>query len=124
MIAYTVIGTNDLKKSAAFYDALLGEIGGKRAINLGGIILYSGAEGTPFFCIAQPVDGKGATVGNGSLISLAAENAEAVDRLYAKAIELGATDEGAPGARSRGGLDFYAGYFRDPDGNKLNFFCM
>ncbi len=124
MIAYTIVGTNDLEKSAGFYDALLGEIGGKRAMDLGGIVLYAGAEGTPFFCIAKPIDGKEATVGNGSMVSFAAENPEAVDRLYAKALALGATDEGAPGPRSRGGLDFYAGYFRDPDGNKLNFFCM
>ena len=124
MIAYTVVGTNDLEKSAGFYDALLGEVGGKRAMDLGGIVLYAGAEGTPFFCIAKPFDGKDSTVGNGSMVSFAAENPEAVDRLYNKALELGATNEGAPGPRSRGGLDFYAGYFRDPDGNKLNFFCV
>ncbi len=124
MIAYTVVGTKDLEKSAAFYDALLAEIGGKRALELGGIIMYAGAEGTPFFCIAEPVDGRPATVGNGSMTSFGAEGPDDVDRLHAKALSLGASDEGAPGPRSRGGLDFYAGYFRDLDGNKLNFFCM
>jgi predicted lactoylglutathione lyase len=124
MIAYTVVGTNDLEKSAGFYDALLAEIGGKRALELGGIILYGGAKGTPFFCIAEPVDGNSATVGNGSMISFGAQSPEEVDRLHAKAIALGASDEGAPGPRERGGLEFYAGYFRDLDGNKLNFFCM
>ena len=124
MIAYTLVGTKDFQKSAAFYDALLAEVGGKRAAEIDRIILYIGAEGTPFFGIAQPYDGQPATVGNGSMIGLGAKDPAEVDRLYAKAIELGATDEGAPGARTNRGLNFYAGYFRDPDGNKLNFFCM
>jgi len=124
MIAYTIIGTNDLAKSAAFYDALLAEVGGKRAMELDRVILWAGAEGTPFFCVAQPHDGKPATVGNGSMVSLAAKDPAEVDRLYAKAIELGATDDGPPGPRTNAPLEFYAGYFRDPDGNKLNFFCL
>lgn len=124
MIAYTLVGTNNFEKSAAFYDALLAEVGGKRAVEVDRVILYVGPKGAPFFGIAQPVDGQSATVGNGSMVSLGAENPEAVDRLYAKALELGATDEGAPGPRINGTLSFYAGYFRDPDGNKLNFFCM
>ncbi|MEO0947731.1 MAG: VOC family protein [Cyanobacteria bacterium J06641_5] len=124
MIAYTLIGTKDFQRSAAFYDALLAEVGGKRAAELDRIILYIGAEGTPFFGIAQPYDGQPATAGNGSMVGLAAKDPTEVDRLYAKAIDLGATDDGAPGPRTNKGLNFYAGYFRDPDGNKLNFFCM
>ncbi len=124
MIAYTLVGTNNLEKSMAFYDALLAEIGGKRAVEVNRITLYVGAESTPFFGIAQPVDGNPATAGNGSMVSLGAKTPEDVNRLYAKALELGATDEGAPGPRTNEGLSFYAGYFRDPDGNKLNFFCM
>ncbi|MEO0434705.1 MAG: VOC family protein [Cyanobacteria bacterium J06656_5] len=124
MIAYTLVGTNDLEKSAAFYDALLAEIGGKRAAELNRVILYAGAKGTPFFGIAQPSNGQPATIGNGSMVALGAKNPEDVNRLHAKALELGATDEGAPGPRTNLTLNFYAGYFRDPDGNKLNFFCM
>jgi len=82
------------------------------------------AEGTPFFGICKPWDGSPATVGNGVMVSLAADGPEAVARLHARALELGATDEGAPGPRSRTGFNFHAGYFRDSDGNKLNFFCM
>lgn len=88
------------------------------------IILYAGAEGTPFFCIAEPFDGAPAAVGNGSKLPLAARERARVDRLHARARELGATDEGAPGPRTNMTLNFYAGYFRDPDGNKLNFFCL
>ncbi|MEM7221534.1 MAG: VOC family protein [Pseudomonadota bacterium] len=124
MIAYTIVGTNDLETSAAFYDALLAEVGGKRVMELDRVILWAGAEGTPFFCVAQPADGNPASVGNGSMISLGAEDPAAVDRLHAKALALGASDEGAPGPRTNKTLEFYAGYFRDPDGNKLNFFCL
>ena len=124
MIAYTILGTNNLVKSAAFYDALLGEVGCKRALEIPRVILYQGKEGTPFFCIAEPADGEPATAGNGTMISLGAGSKEEVDRLYSRAIELGANDEGKPGPRKNGALEFYAGYFRDPDGNKLNFFHM
>ena len=124
MIAYTILGTNDAEKSKAFYDALLAEIGGKRAVEVDRVTLYAGAEGTPFFGIAEPADGKPASVGNGTMIALSASSPEEVDRLHAKALELGATDEGAPGPRENKGLAFYAGYFRDPDGNKLNLFHM
>ena len=124
MIAYTLVGTNDLDKSTAFYDALLAEIGGKRAVMVDRVVLYAGAEGTPFFGIAQPANGQPASLGNGSMIALGAASPAEVDRLHAKALELGATDEGAPGPRQNQTLSFYAGYFRDPDGNKLNFFHM
>ena len=86
-------------------------------------ILYAGADGGPFFCITKPLDGKAATVGNGSMIALGAASAAAVDRLHALALSLGGTDEGEPRARSNGPLSYYAAYFRDLDGNKLNFFC-
>ena len=124
MIAYTLVGTNDLAKSTAFYDALLAEIGGKQAVAVDRVTLYAGAGGTPFFGIAQPANGQPASVGNGSMVSLGASSPEEVNRLHAKALELGATDEGTPGPRTNQTLSFYAGYFRDPDGNKLNFFCM
>lgn len=124
MIAYTLVGTNNAEKSLAFYDALLAEVGGKRALSVPRVTLYAGAEGTPFFGVAEPANGEDATAGNGAMISLGASSPDEVDRLYAKAIELGATCDGAPGARENGDLKFYAGYFRDLDGNKLNFFHM
>ena len=120
MIAYTTIGTNDLPRSAAFYDALLGEMGAGRAMDMGRLIAYATGAGQPMFAICIPEDEKPATAGNGTMIALGAENPAAVDRLYAKAIELGATDAGAPGVR---GDVFYIAYFRDLDGNKINFFC-
>jgi len=85
-------------------------------------IAWSVAPDKPGLALTKPFDGNAATVGNGVMVALAVETPEQVDALYAKAIELGATDEGASGPRGDGG--FYAGYFRDLDGNKLNFFCM
>jgi catechol 2,3-dioxygenase-like lactoylglutathione lyase family enzyme len=124
VIAYTMLGTNDFEKSAAFYDRLLGALGARRAMEFDTAILYATDAGAPFFCITRPADGKAATVGNGSMIALAAPDPAAVDRLHALALDLGATDEGAPAHRKRDALAYYAAYFRDPDGNKLNFFCM
>ena len=70
----------------------------------------------------MPFDGEAATVGNGVMVALEAKSPEQVDAIYATAMAQGGTDEGAPGPRGNDG--FYAGYFRDPDGNKLNAFCM
>jgi predicted lactoylglutathione lyase len=60
-------------------------------------------------------------VGNGVMVAIAVNRKELVDRVYAKALELGGTDEGPAGPRGEG---FCAGYFRDLDGNKLNVFCV
>jgi len=120
MIGYVTLGTNNIERGAAFYDALLGELGCKRLMDFGTFILW-GKPGAPSLALTKPYDGKPATVGNGVMVALAAGSPERVDALYRKAMELGATDEGKPGPRGQG---FHAGYFRDPDGNKLNFFHM
>ena len=85
------------------------------------IIVWAGGSGTAALSVVLPYDGKPATVGNGVMVALAANSKEKVNAIYAKAISLGATDEGQPGPR---GDNFYAGYFRDLDGNKLNAFFM
>lgn len=121
MIGYVTLGTNDLQGSAKFYDELLAEMGAKRFMEEETFIAWSVQPDQPGVAISKPFDGNEASVGNGVMVALAAETPAQVDALYAKAIELGATDEGAAGPRGEG---FYAGYFRDLDGNKLNFFCM
>lgn len=121
MIGYVCIGTNDFPRAAAFYDALLGEMGARRAMEFDSFVLWASQPGAPSVALTKPYDKKPATVGNGMMVALAAGSREKVDALYAKAIALGATDEGKPGERIPG---FYAGYFRDLDGNKLNFFHM
>lgn len=121
MIGYVTVGTNDFDRAAKFYDALLGELGAKRLFDMESFIAWSTAPGAPAVAIVKPYDGNAATVGNGVMVALAVASTADVDRLYAKAIALGATDEGAPGERMPG---FYAGYWRDLDGNKFNAFFM
>lgn len=121
MIGYVTLGTNDIGRAAAFYDALLGELGAKRIMQYDTFIAWSTGAGSPAVSVIKPFDGNPATVGNGVMVALAVDSKEKVKKLYDKAIALGAKDEGAPGPRGEG---FYAAYFRDPDGNKLNFFFM
>jgi len=121
MIGYVTLGTKDIARAAEFYDALLDELGAKRFMEMERFIAWSTGPKSPGLAVALPFDENDATNGNGTMIALAAEDPAMVDRLYAKAIELGGTCEGPAGPR---GDWFYAGYFRDLDGNKLNFFCM
>ena len=117
MISYVTIGTNDLEGTAKFYDAVLGVLGAGRAFETKTFIAWAVKSGGPMVSLNKPHDGNPATVGNGMMVSLAAESPEIVDAVHKKALELGAKDEGAPGPR--GGGENYYGYFRDPDGNKL-----
>ncbi len=123
MIGYVTLGTNDLPRAAAFYDALLAELGARRFMEEDSFIAWATSPDKPGIGLTRPFDGKPATVGNGVMVALEADSPATVDRIYNKAIELGATDEGPAGPRAA--LEgFYAGYFRDLDGNKLNVFCF
>ena len=121
MIGYVTLGTNKFDEAAAFYDALLAELGAGRFMETETFIAWSSSPESPAVSIIRPADGNDACVGNGVMVALIVDSKEKVDSLYAKALELGGTDEGEPGFR---GDNFYAGYFRDLDGNKLNAFCM
>ncbi|MFN7570681.1 MAG: VOC family protein [Betaproteobacteria bacterium] len=121
MIGYVTLGTNDLPRATAFYDALLAEFGAKRLWESERGIAWGRDWKQPSLGVMKPYDGTPATVGNGVMVALVADTRATVDRVYAKALALGATDEGPAGPRGEG---FYAGYFRDPDGNKLNVFFM
>ena len=122
MIGYVTLGTNDLDRAARFYDALLAEIGAKRMMTTERFVVWFTGPDKAALGLFKPFDGQPATVGNGVMVALQVDSAAKVDALYKKALELGATDEGAAGPRGIPG--FYAGYFRDPDGNKLNFYCF
>ncbi len=122
MVGYVTLGTNDLERAGAFYDALLGELGAKRATTNERMIIWATQPDAPMIAVCTPWDEKKAVSGNGPMVALAAGSKENVAKLHAKALELGGTDEGAPGPRGDGG--FYGGYFRDLDGNKLVAFIM
>jgi catechol 2,3-dioxygenase-like lactoylglutathione lyase family enzyme len=121
MIGYVMLGTNKFDEAAKFYDELLGSIGAGRFMEDERFIAWATTPHAPALSICRPYDGNPATVGNGVMVALVVDSREKVDALHAKALELGGTDEGAPGQRSD---NFYAGYFRDLDGNKLNAFCF
>ncbi len=122
MIGYVTIGTNDMDKACAFYDGLLGELGGKQVFGQDRIKFYSNGPGNPMLAVCIPYDEQAQHCGNGNMIAIPGGSKEGVDKLYAKAIELGATDDGEPGDRIPD--VFYGAYVRDLDGNKLCFYEM
>lgn len=128
MIGYVTLGTNNLPRAAAYYDALFGSLGIGRVMEEDNyFIAWASAPeaDTPGLAATIPFNKEPATVGNGVMVALFMESPENVDALYSKAIELGGTDEGRPGFRPEGAnKGFYGAYFRDLDGNKLNAFCM
>lgn len=122
MIGYVTLGVTDLQRAAKFYDPIAEELGTGRMMDFDTFIAWGTPGGAAGVAATLPFDGKPATVGNGTMVALQAKDAEQVKRLYEIALANGGTDEGAPGPRGEEG--FYAAYFRDPDGNKLNAFTM
>ena len=124
MLAYVTIGISDIHRAVKFYEPLANELGADRLMGSEeeNFIAWSGANYAPGIGILHPHDGKPATVGNGMMVALQANGPKQVKALYDLALANGGTCEGEPGPRGEGA--FYAGYFRDPDGNKFSAFCM
>ena len=127
MIAYVTLGADDMARARRFYAALL------PALN------YEFSEGPEGLSFALPVapgdrpvhpeiyvkptfDGRPASAGNGSMIALEAASQSQVRELHAAALAAGGSDEGAPGFRAAYSANFYVGYLRDPQGNKIALF--
>ena len=121
MIGYVTLGTNDLPRAAKFYDALAAELGTGRMMDFDTFIAWGTPGGGAGIGLTKPFDGNPASIGNGVMAALEAKDEAQVQRLYDIALANGGSCEGPPGPR---GDAFYAGYFRDPDGNKLNAFLM
>jgi catechol 2,3-dioxygenase-like lactoylglutathione lyase family enzyme len=121
MIGYVTLGTSDLQRAAKFYDLIAGELGTGRMMEFETFIAWGKPGGGAGIGLTKPFDGNAASVGNGVMVAFEAQDEAQVQRIYDLALANGGTDEGAPGPRGEG---FYAGYFRDPDGNKLNAFVM
>lgn len=121
MIGYVTLGTNDLARAAVFYDAIAAELDTPRMMEFDGFIAWGKPGGAAGIGLTRPFDGNPASVGNGVMVALEAQDRDQVQRLYDIAMANGGTCEGPPGPR---GDSFYAAYFRDPDGNKLNAFLM
>ena len=121
MLGYTTIGTKNMERACAFYDGLLGEVGAKQMFGMDRIKFYGTAPDAAMLAVCIPYDEGEQHCGNGTMVAIPGSDRAGVDKLYAKAIELGATDEGAPGERSPA---FYGAYVRDLGGNKLCFYEM
>ena len=115
------LGPFDIDRARAFYDALLAEIGGRRVMEFpqNGFTMYGTGGRSPGLAVTRPYDQQEARPGNGNMVALVMDSTDKVDAFHAKAIELGVTDEGAPGYRGDPKFGYYFGYFRDPDGHKL-----
>ena len=121
MIGYVTLGSSDIPRAAKFYDELLALLGASRFMESDNFVAWSTGPTSPAISVITPYDGQPATVGNGTMVAIVVDSPDKVQALHAKALELGGANEGDPGPR---GGSFYAGYFRDLDGNKLNAFCM
>ena len=121
MIGYVTIGIRDMEKAKAFWGGLLEPLGANQVMDIGRLVFFGTGMGQPMLGVCTPFNAEDPQPGNGNMLAFPAGSREKVDELYARAIELGGTDEGPPGERMPG---FYGGYFRDPDGNKAVFFQM
>ncbi|MDZ4691190.1 VOC family protein [Terricaulis sp.] len=121
MIGYVTLGTNDLERGAKFYDAIAAVLGTKRMMEWPGAIAWGTPGGSAGIGLTKPFNGEAASVGNGVMVALECADEDQIKRVYETALANGGTCEGPPGPRGEG---FYAAYFRDPDGNKLNAFKM
>jgi catechol 2,3-dioxygenase-like lactoylglutathione lyase family enzyme len=128
MLGYVTIGTNDIERARGFYDAVLGVIGARRVMEFPderGFTLYGTGSRSPGLAVTKPYNGEPAQPGNGTMPAIGVGSREKVERVHAKALELGGSDEGRPGVRGPDGdRAFYGAYFRDLDGNKLCVFSI
>ena len=129
MIGYVTLGSNDMARSRAFYDALLEPLGAKRIMDFGdgasGFTMWGTGFEQPGVAVTTPHNQQPQQPGNGNMVALTMLTRAQVDDIHARALALGGTDEGAPGLRGEEGPQaFYGAYFRDPDGNKLAAFRM
>lgn len=127
MISYVTVGADDIPRAKQFYAAFLPALG---------YALQEGPEGLsyelpepagrppvlPAFYVKPPFDGQAATAGNGAMVAFRVSSQQQVRALHAAALAAGGRDEGRPGLRDAYGADFYVGYLRDPQGNKIALF--
>ena len=125
MFSHATLGTNDLERAMAFYDAVLATLGLERiqtqpAFGFAG---YGRAGDRARLFVCRPFDRGAASVGNGTHVALLAPDRAAVDAFHAAALAAGGRDEGAPGPRPQYHEHYYGAYARDLDGNKLQACC-
>jgi catechol 2,3-dioxygenase-like lactoylglutathione lyase family enzyme len=120
-IHYIMLGTNDLSRARAYYDAVMPNIGGVLEADYPDQTFCFRIPGKFRLWVGKPHDGQPATPSNGLTFGLAARSEAEVDAAHAAALAHGGSNEGDPGPRPMYGPAFYGGYARDPDGNKMSF---
>ncbi len=125
MLSHVILGVNDVERSVEFYDAVLGVLGYERTWIAEAGAGYGARDelGIDTFWLNKPIDGRQATVGNGTNVAFVASSRESVREFYEKALALGSNSEGEPGIREEAHPNFYAAYVRDPDGHKIVAVC-
>jgi len=123
MFSHVTVGTNNMEKAQAFYDAALAPLGLARLMTYPEAAGYGPTGGRAQLWVLKPIDKQSASVGNGITVGLDAPDRASVDAAYAAARKLGAKDEGAPGLRTHYHPNYYGAYLRDLDGNKLCIVC-
>jgi catechol 2,3-dioxygenase-like lactoylglutathione lyase family enzyme len=118
MIAYVTIGTSNMDRAKSFYLATLQDLGATVLMDIGRLAALGTPAGGPMLAVCTPYNGEAPNPGNGNMVAISPGSRDLVDKIHARALESGATDEGAPGQRMDG---FYGGYIRDLDGNKICF---
>ena len=127
MIAYVTIGVDDIAAAERFYTAFLPALGYELEYYHGDLsFALPPAPGQsvalPDFYVKSPFNGQPASAGNGTMVAFQAQSQQQVRDLHAAALAAGGSDEGAPGFRADYGPQFYVGYLRDPQGNKIALF--
>ena len=126
MIGYVTLGTDDIDRARAYFDALLGTIGARRLMQFGdedgGFTMWGTSMKAPGIVVTRPYDKQPADCGNGNMVAIVMDSRDKVDAFHAKALELGGSNEGDPGFRGDPKFGYYFAYFRDPDGHKFAVF--
>lgn len=128
MLDHISIGVTSMKRSKAFYDAVLAPLGMRLVmpVEIGGQLVgagYGDDPAKPVFWIGLPVNGQPATMGNGVHVAFGASTRAAVDDFYLAALDQGGIEDGKPGLREQYHPTYYAAFVRDPDGNKIEACC-
>jgi catechol 2,3-dioxygenase-like lactoylglutathione lyase family enzyme len=117
MIDHVSIGVSDLARSAVFYAAILEPLGLTQLVATETRIGFG--KRYPEVWLNLRSDMPRVAEDSGVHVCLRARTRGAVDGFHAAALTNGGRDDGAPRDRQATMTVYYAGFVRDPDGNRL-----